>query len=312
LLPIGSGAPDAHGQAFPSKPVRIVVGASPGGGIDIVARMLGAKMTGRLGQQVIVENRPGAGTTIGGDVVARSAPDGHTVFMASTSFSISAGLYRKLAYDPPRDLTGVTLVASGPLVLIVHPSVPAKNVGELVALAKARPGKLTFASGGTGSSLHLAGEIFKSQTGVDMVHVPYKGGAPALVDLMAGQVDLMFQVIVGLVAHVKAGKLRALAVTSTTRSRLLPELPTLSESGLPGFDVVGWFGLLAPAATPKDIVDTLHAAALAALNDPEVSARLSSLGTEPIGKGPEHFSAYFRAEVARWKKVIDSVGIATQ
>lgn len=305
-------ATGACAQGFPSKPIRIIVGASAGGGIDIVSRTLAPKMSEQLGQTVIVDNRPGAGTTIGGEVTAKSAPDGHTVFMASTSFSVSAALYRKLTYDPVRELTGVMLVASGPLVLVVHPSVPAKNIKELVALAKARPGKMTFASGGTGTSLHLAGELFKAGAGIDMVHVPYKGGAPAAVDLMGGQVDMLFDVMLALLPHIKAGKVRALAVTSAARSNQLPQLPTIAESGFPGFDVAGWFGILAPAATPKNVVDTIHAAARYALEAPDVKSRLSSLGADPVGSSPNVFTTSFRAEVARWRKVIDTVGIPTQ
>lgn len=313
LLATGSiSAPEVRAQSFPIKPVRIVVGASAGGGIDIVSRTLGPKMSERLGQQVIVDNRPGAGTTIGGEVTAKSAPDGHTIFMASTSFSVSAALYRKLAYDPVRDLTGVMLIASGPLVLVVHPSVPAKSVKELVALAKARPGKMTFASGGTGSSLHLAGELFKARAGIDMVHVPYKGGAPAAVDLMGGQVDMLFDVMLAVLPHIKAGKVRAIAVTSAARSGQLPQLPTIAESGFPGFDVAGWFGLLAPAATPKNVIGALHAAALNALENREVRSRLTGLGADPVGSSPEAFTSSFRGEVARWRKVIDAIGIATQ
>lgn len=312
LLAAGAAAPSLRAQPFPHKPVRIVVGASPGGGIDIVSRTLSVRMSERLGQPVIVDNRPGAGTTIGGEAVARAAPDGHAIFMASTSFSVSAGLYRKLTYDPVRDLTGVTLVASGPLVLVVHPSVPARNVRELVNLAKARPGKLLVASGGTGTSLHLSAELFKSNAGINIVHVPYKGGAPAAVDLISGQVDMLFDVMLALLPHVKAGKVRALAVTSTKRSSLLPDIPTAIESGMPGFEVAGWFGLLAPAATPKTSIERLHAAALFALANPEVSGRLAGLGAEPVGSSPEEFSRYFSSEVTRWRKVIDSVGIATQ
>lgn len=307
ILPAVS--PPLLAQRYPAKPVRIVVGASPGGGIDIVSRTLGAKLSERFGQPVIVDNRPGAGTTIGGEVTARAAPDGYTVFMASTSFSVSAGLYRKLAYDPVRDLTGISLVASGPLVLVVHPSVPVNSVRELVSLAKSRPGKVTFASGGTGSSLHLAGELFNAGAGVDMVHVPYKGGAPAAVDLMAGQVDLMFDVMIGLLPHVKSGRVRALAVTTAKRSNLLPGLPTVSESGFAGFDVAGWFGLLAPSAVNKEDIATLNAAVLWALTLPDIRGKLSGLGAEPAGTSPSEFDTYFRTEVARWRKVIDAVGI---
>lgn len=309
LITCMAGAGSAAAQGFPSKPVRIVVGASAGGGIDIVSRLVGQKLTERIGQPVIVDNRPGAGTTIGGDVVAKSAPDGHTVLMASTSFSVSAGLYRKLPFDPIRDFAPVTLVASGPLVLVAHPLVPAKSVKALIALAKARPGKLTFASGGTGSSLHLAGEWFKSSAGIDMVHVPYKGGAPAAVDLMAGQVDVMFDVMVAQFPHIKAGKTRPLAVTTRTRSSLLPEVPTVAESGLPGFDVAGWFGVLAPAATPSDAVARLHTEIVAVLKSTDVRERLTALGADPVGSTPAEFAAYYRSEVERWGKTIRAAGI---
>jgi tripartite-type tricarboxylate transporter receptor subunit TctC len=301
----------ALAQTFPSKPVRLVVGASPGGAIDVVSRIVGPKLGERLGQQVVVDNRPGAGTTIGGAVVAKSAPDGHTIFMASTSFSVSAGLYTKLPFDAIRDFVAVTSVASGPLVLVVHPLVPAKSVKELIALARANPGRLTFASGGTGSSLHLSGELFKSMAGIDMVHVPYKGGAPASVDLMAGQVDLMFAVMAGELPHIRSGKVRALAVTTLKRSATLPSIPTVNESGLKGFDVAGWFGILAPAATPPEVVNRLHAEISVVMKDPDVRARLSGLGTDPTGSTPAEFGAHYQSEVARWRKLILALGIAT-
>lgn len=297
-------------QSFPSKPIRIVVGSTAGGGIDIVARALGQRLAERFGQPAIVDNRPGAGTTIGGEVAARAPADGHTVFMASTSFAISTGLYRKLSYDPLRDLVGVSLVASGPLVLVVHPSVPARSVRALIDLAKARPGRLTFASGGTGSSLHLAGELFRLRGGLDLVHVPYKGGAPAATDLMAGQVDLMFQVLVGLLPNVKSGRIRALAVTSTKRNSLMPDVPTMIESGLPDFDVAGWFGLLAPSGTPSSAISVLNDAIVWSLSDPSTRTRLSALGADPVGGSAESFHTYFRAEVNRWRSLVDSLGLS--
>lgn len=302
-------APSGLAQSFSSKPIRIVVGATAGGGIDIVARTVGQRLSDRLGQPVIVDNRPGAGTTIGGEVVAKAPADGHTMFMASTSFAISAGLYRKLTYDPLRELVGISLVASGPLVLVVHPSVPARSITELIRLAKERPGRLTFASGGIGSSLHLAGELFRLRAGLNLVHVPYKGGAPAAADLMSGQVDLLFQVIVGLLPNVNSGRMRALAVTSAKRSSLMPEVPTMIEAGVPEFDVAGWFGLLTPTHTPKSTIAALNEAVVWGLSDPSVRARLAALGADPVGGSAEAFQAYFHAEVHRWRSLVESLGL---
>jgi len=310
MVVTASAATSCPAQSFPSKPIRIIVGSTAGGGIDIVARSVGHKLGERYGQPIIVDNRPGAGTTIGGEAASKAAADGHTMFMASTSFAISAGLYRKLSYDPVRDLTGVSLVASGPLVLVVHPSVPANKVSDLIRLAKDRPGRLTFASGGTGSSLHLAGELFKLRSGVNIVHVPYKGGAPAAVDLMGGQVDLMFDVMIGLLPHVKSGRVRPLAVTTPTRAALLPDVPTMKESGMSDFEVAGWFGLLTPSGTGKDQLSALSAAIVWAVAQPDVQAKLVALGADPVGSSAESFQSYFRGEVTRWRTLIESLGLA--
>lgn len=310
LLILSAGAPAADSaKEFPSKPVRIVAGAPPGGAIDVVSRIVSRKLGERIGHTVVVDNRPGAGTTIGGDIVAKSAPDGYTVFMASTSFSVSAGLYRNLPFDPIRSFAPVSSVASGPLVLVVHPQVPVKSVKELIALAKANPGKLTFASGGTGSSPHLSGELFKSIAGVDMVHVPYKGGAPAATDLITGRVDLMFAVMAGELQHIQSGRMRALAVTTRKRSPTLPSVPTVDESGLTGFDVAGWFGMLAPAGTPAGVVNRLNTEMVAALEDADVRDRLSRLGTSASSSTPAEFGAYYESEIARWSKLIQALGL---
>ena len=305
---ISSGA---FGQAtpFPSKPIRIVVGTVPGGGIDIVARLLAQKISELDGNPVIVENRPGASTTIGANTVAKAPADGYTLFMASTSFAVAGGLYKNLPYDTLKDFAPVTLVASGPLVLGVNPSNPARNLKELIAWAKAKPGKPIFGSAGAGTSVHLAGELFRMSAGFEYVHVPYKGGAPATADMMGGHVDMVFDVVVSILPHIKAGKARAIAVTGLQRTPLLPEVPTMAESGLPGFEVAGWYGLLAPAGTPQPIVARLHQMTVKALGAPDLRARLTSLGSDAVGDGPERWGPYLQSEFSKWSKVIQQAGI---
>ena len=306
-----AGISGALGQAtpFPSKPIRIVVGTVPGGGIDIVARLLAQKISELDGIPVIVENRPGASTTIGANTVAKAPADGYTLFMASTSFAVAGGLYKNLPYDTLKDFAPVTLVASGPLVLGVNPSNPARNLKELIAWAKAKPGKPIFGSAGAGTSVHLAGELFRMSAGFEYVHVPYKGGAPATADMMGGHVDMVFDVVVSILPHIKAGKARAIAVTGLQRTPLLPEVPTMAESGLPGFEVAGWYGLLAPAGTPQPIVARLHQMTVKALGAPDLRARLTSLGSDAVGDGPERWGPYLQSEFSKWSKVIQQAGI---
>jgi len=294
--------------AYPSKAIRMIVPFPAGGTADTLARITAQKLTERWGQQVIVDNRPGAGGNIGADVLAKSAPDGYTLMMGTTALAISAGLYSKLPFDVSKDFAPVTLVASVPMILVVHPSVPARSVKELLALAKSRPGLLTFSSAGNGTPSHLAGESFKKMTGTSMVHVPYKGGAPAVVDLLAGQVSLMLDNSLSVPGHIKAGKLRALGVSSSSRSRLLPEVPTIAEAGVPGYEFISWFGVFAPAGTQRPVISTIHGEIRKILEVPEVQEKLRSQGAEPVGNTPEEFSRLFQSDVAKLAKLIKEAG----
>ena len=296
-------------DAYPAKPVRFVVAFPPGGGTDIIARAIAQKLAERIAQQVVVDNRPGAGGNIGTDIVAKSAPDGYTMLMGSAGpLAINASLFGKMPFDPIKDLAPVTLAASTPNVLVVHPSLRVATVKELIALAKARPGEINFASSGHGTPAHLAGELFNSMVGVKMVHVPYKGAAPALADLLGGQVQLMFSTMPPALPHVKDGKLRALAVTSAKRSPAAPDLPTLDEIALPGFEANTWHGVVVPAGTPATIVARLNREIVAILHLPDVVERFSSQGAEALGSTPEEFAAYIRSETLKWAKVVRDSG----
>jgi len=296
-------------DAYPAKPVRFVVAFPPGGGTDIIARSIAQKLAERIAQQVVVDNRPGAGGNIGTDIVAKSAPDGYTMLMGSAGpLAINASLFGKMPFDPIKDLAPVTLAASTPNVLVVHPSLKAATVEELIALAKARPGEINFASSGHGTPAHLAGELFDSMAGVKMVHVPYKGAAPALADLLGGQVQLMFSTMPPALPHVKDGKLRALAVTSAKRSPAAPDLPTLDEIALPGFEANTWHGVVVPAGTPRAIIARLNREIVAILHLPDVVERFSSQGAEALGSTPEEFAAYIRSETLKWAKVVRDSG----
>ena len=303
-----AGIAPAQAQ-YPNKPVRLILPFPPGGGTDTLGRVVGAKLAESLGQQVVIENRPGAGANIGAEVVAKSPPDGYTLLMGNIAHAINVTLYSKLGYDLLKDLAPVSLLASTPNIVVVHPSVPAKSVKELMAVAKARPGQLDFASSGSGSSAHLAGELFSNMAGIKMTHVPYKGGGPAVIALLGGQVSVGFATTPSVIQHVKSGKLRGLAVTGAQRSPSAPELPTVSESGLPGFEVVGWYGLLAPSGTSREIVSRLHAESVKLLKLPDVKERLDASGFEPIGTTPDQFGAYMRSEVEKWAKVVKVAGI---
>jgi len=297
-------------QAWPNRPVRFLVPFAAGAGInDIMARLVGQHLGAGLGQPVVIENRAGSGGIAGTEAAAKAAPDGYTFLMTNVSLITSAYLYSKLSYDPQKDLVPVTLVATSPLLLVVNPAVPAKSVQEFIAYAKANPGKLNFGSGGVGSTPHLSVELFKSAAGFDAVHVPYKGGAPALNDLIGGQISFMIENMPGTMPFVKQGKLRALAITSPQRSPLEPSLPTMAESGVPGYEVLGWQGLFAVAGTPHEIVARLQAEVAKALRLPEVRERLAGLGAEGVGSTPEEFAAFVRAEHARWGSVIREKGI---
>jgi len=298
----------AAAQGWPAKPVRFVVPFAAGGSTDIIARTVGARLTEALGQTVIVDNRPGGGTVIGTEIVARSAPDGYTLLVVPAPFTINPSLIGKLPYDPLRDFAPVTLINTTPLVVVVNPSVPARSVKELIALARSKPGRLNYGSSGTGGSNHLAGELFAAMAGVKMVHVPYKGNAPALTDLVGGHVDLVFNGLTSAFPMMKANKIRALAVTSVKRSSVVPELPTLDESGLKGFEATAWNGLAGPAKMPQEAIDRIHAEVAKLLSNPEVRERLKAEGSDPVGSGPKEFAAYLRDEIAKWAKVIKISG----
>jgi tripartite-type tricarboxylate transporter receptor subunit TctC len=295
-------------QTYPAKPIRMIVALAPGGGVDSTARTVGEKLTQAWGQPVLIENRPGAGGTIAAEAVARAAPDGYTLLMTSSGHASTPSLY-KLPYDAITDFAPVTLVVVAPSVLVVHPSLPVRSVKEFVAFAKARPNELLFASSGNGSPPHMGMELLKLMTGIRMVHVPYKGTAPSITDLIAGRVSATASGAVSTMPHVNAGRLRALAVTSGKRSLGVPQLPTVAEAGIPGFANDVWFGLFAPAATPRNVVARLYEEISRAIAQPELKERMLASGLEPLGNSPDEFAAYFRAEVAKWSRVIRAAGI---
>lgn len=296
-------------QDYPSRPVKIVVSYAPGGSNDVVARVIAPELQKELGQSFVVENRAGASGTIGADMVAKSPPDGYTLFMGAGAHALAPSLFKKLPYDLVKDFAPVSLAATSAYVLAVNPTVPANTLPELIALLKAKPGKLNYASAGKGTPLHLAAELFKSKTGTDIVHVPYGGDTPALNDLLAGTVQLSFMSVASTAPQIRAGKLRALAVTSARRSAALPDLPTLHELGIDGYDVGTWWGLLAPAGTPDAIVDKLNAAMRKAVAPREVKERFAPLGLDPMSDSPAEFAAFIKAEVARYAAIAKIAGI---
>ena len=300
-----SVAPAALGQTYPTKPVRVVVPYPPGGVGDTTMRAIAQQLSESLGQPFVIDNKPGASQMIGADAVAKAAPDGYTLFLGSvTSLAINVSSQKKMPYDPVKDFAPVSMLYFSPMYLVVNPAVPAQSVKELVALAKAQPGKLSFASIGQGGSIHLAGEMFKSMAGVDINHIPYKGSAPALTDIIGGQVSLMFDAGVSALPQVRAGKLRALAITTAKRVDSTPELPTVAEAGgLPNYEATLWFGLVAPAATPRDIVNRLSQELAKILRQPVLQARFANLGVEFSASSPDEFATYIRAETLKWGKV---------
>ena len=302
----------ALAQTYPSKPVRLVVGLAPGGATDIMARTLTPGFGEELGQPVVVDNRPGAAGSIGASTVAKSPPDGYTLFLASSSFTSNAVLAKNGAYDPIADFEPITNIASGPFLLVVRNSLPVKSVKELIAYAKANPGKLNYASSGIGSTAHLTSELLKRAAGIEMTHIVYRGAGPALADVLGGQVDLMFASIVSSLHHAKDGKLRALAVTSARRSAVLPEFPTVAEAGVPGFEVVGYFGLLAPAHTPPAIISTVHAAVLRAIKRPEFAQRIGADGAEPDGCSPAELRALLQRDMKTLGDLVQAANIPRQ
>ena len=303
-----AGAAAQSAANYPSKPIRYIVGYTPGGTADMLARAVGQKLSEAWGQQVLVENRPGAGTNIGTEIAAKSAPDGYTLFMPTVANAINQTLYPKLTYDPIRDFAYIMNFAKVPGILVVHPSVPAKNAKELVALAKARPNELRHGSTGIGSPHHLAGEIFKTMSGVKMIHVPYKGATPAIADVVGGHIEVYFGAMVSTLPHAKSGRLRALGVTSTKRVAAVPDIATLDEQGLKGFETGSWFGMAVPTGTPREVVNKLHAEAARAIAAPELRKRMSAEGAEFVGDTPEQFTAFVKAEIAKWGKAVKASG----
>jgi tripartite-type tricarboxylate transporter receptor subunit TctC len=296
-------------QNYPVRPVRLVVPSSPGGGTDITARIIAPELSKLLGQQVVVENRPGAGTMIGGEVVAKSPPDGYTLLMGISTLAINPAVYKKVPYDALRDLAPITQAVAVPNVIVGHPTLPAKNVKELIALARSRPGDLTFASAGIGTSPHLSMELFLSMTRTKMLHVPYKGSGPGITDLLAGHVQVMAPNMLSGYPHIKTGRMRAYGVTGSKRTLGAPEIPTIAESGVPGYEAVQWYGVLAPAATPRPIVQRLHDDIVRILQLPNVRELLVKDGGEPVGSTPEQFAAFIKAETVKWARVVKDAGI---
>jgi tripartite-type tricarboxylate transporter receptor subunit TctC len=306
------GAMSVHAQPYPSKPIRIVVPYPPGGFNDTLGRTLAEKFQKDWGQSALVENKPGANTVIGTEAVAKAAPDGYTLLVVAFPFAVTPSLIRNLPYDTLRDFAPVALCAQSPNVLVVNPELPVKSVAELVALAKAKPDALSYASTGNGSSNHISMELFKTLAGVRLVHVPYKGSAPAEVDLMGGQVDMYFASPSSAAPHVVSGKLRALAQSGARRSSVAPDLPTVAEAGVPGYEVTVWFGLVAPAGTPREVVDKLNAEVLKVLAMPDVRERFLALGVEPLGSTPGEFASHIRAQMEKWAKVVKGAGVKAE
>lgn len=298
-------------QTYPAKPIRFYTPYPPGGTTDIMARLIGAKLYESWGQPVIVDAKPGAGGNIGTDFVAKSPADGYTILMgASGPLAINVSLFSKLPYDPVKDLAPVVLTASVPLILVTHPSLPAKNVKEFIALMKARPGQFNYASAGPGSPQHLTAEMFKFMAKVEMTHIPYKGSGPAIVDLVGGQIPFAFESMIPVLPHVKAGKLRALAVTSAKPSPVLPEIPTVAESGVPGFESIAWYGVVAPAGTPREIIAKLNTEMARILNLPDIKQRLIEMGSPPVAGTPDQFGALIKSEIVKWGKVVKQAHVS--
>jgi tripartite-type tricarboxylate transporter receptor subunit TctC len=296
-------------RPYPAKPLRLVTPSSPGSGVDIVARIYAQQLAEAIGQQVVVDNRAGAGANLGAEIAARTAPDGYTLFIATPAHAINSSLYSHLNYDLMRDFSPVSLITTGQYVVVVHPSLPVKNVADLVALARSHPGKLSYGSGGRGNATHLAVELFDSKAHIRMLHVPYKGSGPALVDLISGQVQLMVANLTAGLPHVKTGRLRAIATTGPQRSPILPQVPTVSESGVPGYVVTSYYGILVPAGTPGDVIGRLHGATVRAMSAPGMRERLAAQGADPTSSTPEQFSAFLRQEIARWAKVVEAAHV---
>lgn len=296
-------------QTYPARPIRLIVPSAPGGGTDITARIMAPKLSEYLGQQVVVENRAGAASMIGGEAVARSAPDGYTLLMGISTLAINPAMYRKMAYDALKDFAPVSQVVTLSNVLVTHPTLPAKSVKELVAFSKARPGQINFGSAGVGTNPHLSLELFLSMTGLKMTHVPYKGSGQAIVDVIAGHVPVAMPALPTTLVYIRSGRLRPLGVSGAKRSNAAPDIPTIAEAGVPGYEATQWFGILAPAGTARAIVDRWHRETVRALKDPAVRDRLAADGADPVGSSPEEFADYLRSETVKWAKVVKDVGI---
>ena len=299
----------SHAAAYPDHPITLIVAFTPGGPSDVLARIVGKKMSDLLNVPVVIENKPGAGGNVAGEYAARAKPDGYTLLMGNNSIlATNESLYKKLNYKPQTDFAPITLIGTQTNILVVNPKVPVHSLKELIALCKSEPGKINFASSGYGAAAHLAGELFKSQAKVDIVHVPYKGAAPALQDVIAGNDQMMFATAASVIGHIKAGQVRALAVTTLKRTAILPDLPTMDEAGLRGFEASTWHGLVAPAGTPSDIIDKLHDTAVKALHDPDVKISLGRLGVDIVGDTPMEFAAYIKSEIPKWTAIVKASG----
>ena len=313
LILLAAGVALAHAQTYPSRPSRIIVGFSAGGPSDIVARIVAQQLTERLGQPVVVENRAGATGTIGAELVAKAPPDGYAMYLASqTTHAVAPYMYAKIGYDPLKDFATVARVVHNPLLMVVNPTVPVKSLNELIALAKARPGQLNFATGGIGSSPHMSMELFKSTVKLDMVPIHYKGDGAAIIDVIGGQVPMLTSSISALLPYVRSGKMRGIAVTSLKRSTVAPDFPTIAESGLPNFEVITWFGILVPAATPKDVVSKLNSEIVQAVTQPAVRDQLIKMGFEIVANTPEQYATFLREENVKWGKVVKDLGLRAE
>ncbi len=308
LLAAAAGASAQAPAGYPNKPIRFVVGFPPGGTNDIVARALGQKLTENLGQSFVIENRGGANTAIASELFVRSAPDGYTIMLNAPGHATNPALM-KLPFDPIKDFAFITLVAETQNLLVVHPSFPPKSVEELIAISRRHPGEINYASSGTGTTVHLSAELFQYMAGVKWVHIPYKGGGPAVIELLAGQTSVYFGNLPTVIQHVRAGKLRPLAVTGARRSPVVPDIPTVAERGVPGFEVTVWYGVSAPARTPRAIIERLNSEIVRALNSPDLRARLTNAGADPVGNPPEQYAAFVQNEIVKWAKVIEAAGI---
>jgi len=310
------GAASGHATAaeleYPTRPIRLISPFTPGGGNDLVSRTIALAMSKNVGQSIVVDNRPGANTIVGMEIVAKAAPDGYTLITTSSTQAINATLYPKLPYDSIKSFAPVTIVGSSPLIVAVPPSSSIKSITDLIAAARARPGELTYPSAGTGNATHLGGELFASMAGITLTHVPYKGSGPGLTDLSAGRLAVAFSTALSVVPFVKGGRLRAIAVTSSARSAFMPDLPTVAESGLPGYEAGSWYGIVAPASTPRPIISRLHAEIVKVLALPDVRDRLVSQGIDPVGNTPDQFAAYIRAEIVKWAKIIKATGVTAE